>query len=170
MAEFEKSIEYILEIEKGFVNDPDDHGHATNFGITQDTLARWRKRPVSIEDVRTMDVTEAKEIYKAWWWNALDLDKISDQRVATALLDVGVNFGIVRSSKLVQQSVGAKIDGQLGPITQASINCLSRTIFLAKFIDVVQDFYVNIVIQDQTQLKFLRGWINRSQKMLSLLA
>jgi hypothetical protein len=32
-----------------FDNDPDDPGGPTNMGITQADLARWRKRPASVD-------------------------------------------------------------------------------------------------------------------------
>lgn len=56
-------IDEILRKEGGYVDDPDDAGGATNFGITQDTLAAWRKHPVTKDDVRNMSVLEAKAIY-----------------------------------------------------------------------------------------------------------
>ena len=37
-------------------------------GITQGTLAAWRGRPVSIEEVRALTEEEAREIYRANYW------------------------------------------------------------------------------------------------------
>lgn len=67
-ANFERAQALIKEFEGGFVDDPQDPGGATNFGITHTTLANWRKRPVTTLDVRNMSYEEAKAIYFSEYW------------------------------------------------------------------------------------------------------
>lgn len=45
MADSSKLVPFILSKEGGYVNDKDDSGGATNFGIT---LATWRKLAMTI--------------------------------------------------------------------------------------------------------------------------
>ena len=57
----------ILQREGGYRFVPGDRGGATNFGITQETLGRWRKlnRPATPEEVRALAKEEAEAIYYA---------------------------------------------------------------------------------------------------------
>lgn len=169
MAEFSKSIMYVLQNEGGLADVKEDRGRITKFGITQDTLTRWRGKPASDEDVKGLELDEAKAIYEKWFWSPLSLNEIKDQNVATALMDMAVNFGLARCSKFAQQATGVKVDGQLGPLSREAINKMPQHSFLLKFIDAVQDHYVNLVLSDDSQKVFLRGWINRSQKLFMLL-
>ena len=59
-------IDRLLEREGGFVNHPADRGGATNWGVTQGTLAAWRGYPVSVADVHALTRDEARaELAKA---------------------------------------------------------------------------------------------------------
>ena len=66
---FDDIIEEVLEAEGGFVNDPDDKGGATNFGVTQQSYSNFLGSPASVDDVRNMTRDEAKECYKKDWNN-----------------------------------------------------------------------------------------------------
>ena len=60
-----KIIDDILEKEGGYVNDPDDGGGPTNFGITLETLKEWRGDfTLTADDVGFMDIGEARLIYE----------------------------------------------------------------------------------------------------------
>ena len=62
--EFELALNFVLEREGGYVNDPDDKGGATNKGITQNTYNSWLKsvgKPA--KDVKNITDAEVKEIY-----------------------------------------------------------------------------------------------------------
>ena len=61
--EFNEIIEEVLEAEGGFVNDPDDLGGATNFGVTQKSYSAFLGSEASVDDVRNMTRDEAKECY-----------------------------------------------------------------------------------------------------------
>jgi lysozyme family protein len=82
--------------EGGYVDHPRDPGGATNFGITLATLREWRGRPVTKNDVRTMQRSEADAIYHAHYWNRIDGDSLLAGPDA-ALFDVAVNSGVGRA-------------------------------------------------------------------------
>ena len=82
--------------EGGYVDHPRDPGGATNFGITLATLREWRGRPVTKDDVRTMQRSEADAIYHANYWNRIDGDSLLAGPDA-ALFDVAVNSGVGRA-------------------------------------------------------------------------
>jgi lysozyme family protein len=75
--------------------------------------------------------------YKANYWNPLQLDRVTDQQVASNLFDCSVNQGdgigrrfMQKACNLVIDSVGSKmpplvVDGAIGVKTLSTINALS---------------------------------------------
>ena len=83
MAAFTTQIQnWILASEGGYVDHPSDPGGATNMGITHRTLAAWRGKPVTKQDVRNLTRVEALEIYKAQYWRTSGADRMPAARVA----------------------------------------------------------------------------------------
>ncbi len=169
MASFQQALEYVLSNEGGYGNDPNDHGGPTKCGITQQDLARWRGHPVSADDVKNLEQDEIGKIYLAWYWQPLACDKIVHQGLATAVFDVSLPSGIVRSAKFIQAAAGVPVDGHIGAETVSAINAADARALLATFIPFVQNRYIDIAIKDETQIKFLHGWLNRSQKLIALM-
>lgn len=92
---FDAYFPRLMEHEGGYVDHPSDPGGATKYGITIKTLGGWRKRPVTKGDVRQLSKSEASEIYRARYWNAIDGDKLQPGVDAVAL-DIAVNHGVGR--------------------------------------------------------------------------
>ena len=67
LVEFDEIIEVVLHHEGGYVNDPDDPGGETNFGIA--------KRSHPDVDIANLTKDGAKEIYKEQIKNAVDFCK-----------------------------------------------------------------------------------------------
>ncbi|MGL4297103.1 MAG: glycoside hydrolase family 108 protein [Aestuariivirga sp.] len=86
----------LFKHEGGYVDHPRDPGGATNWGITIDTLSRWRGRPVSKADVRALTQDEAAQIYHHEYWFRLGADNMQ-AGVDAALFDVAVNSGVGRA-------------------------------------------------------------------------
>lgn len=184
VADFEKAVLKVLKREGGYVDDPVDRGGATNYGITISTLTAWRKsqaktpeeraRLVTKDDVRKLTVTEAKEIYRERYWKPMNLDGLHEF-LAEALFDQAVNFGIGGASRRVQQTLNrafkknVTVDGQIGPMSKAALLTVPWRKFLKEFICETQDAYVRIVIANPPQMRFLAGWINRSQELMDYL-
>lgn len=175
MADFGEALKYTLDIETSkFTNDPTDHGGATKYGITLDELQEWHKEkglpPATIADVQNLTQDKATQIYQEKYWRVLHLDQIADQRVATALFDIGVNDGVGACARFAQRACGLQVDGVLGPHTAQAINGCEPRKFLGNFIAEVQNYYIGCVTHDPTQIKFLKGWLARSQKIILLIA
>lgn len=171
---FDMALDYTFANEGGFSNDKADHGGATKYGITIADLSRWRKRSVSVADVRAMLPEEAKAIYKAWYWDSLDLDNVVHTGVAIAIFDIGVVRGIGYPPKRLQQicnNHGARltVDGHIGPKTLAALNSLPNAAFLRDFSAVVEAGFRSIVAGNYSQHVFLNGWVNRAHRLLSLI-
>ncbi len=86
MADFEKAVAVVLRHEGGYVNDPDDPGGETNYGIS--------KRAYPHLDIARLTVEQAKAIYRADYWERIAGDSLTSQHYANALLDTAVNMGV----------------------------------------------------------------------------
>ena len=87
MADFDRAITFVLAQEGGYVNDPNDPGGETNFGIS--------KRAYPDVDIAGLTAEAAKGIYKRDYWDVLLLDSRS-YADAVAILDTAVNMGVSR--------------------------------------------------------------------------
>lgn len=165
---FETAVEAVLKTEGGYVDDPVDMGGATNFGITLRTLQDYRGKPVTKEDVQNLTVLEAKKIYKEMYWDRLFLDQVRDPNVAYFLFDQAVNRGPRKAIETIQKVVRVTADGIMGPLTLKSINAYNPRELLVNAVKNSQLAYVDIVLNNPQQLKFLKGWITRTHKALDL--
>lgn len=106
-----------LPHEGGYVDHPDDPGGATNMGITHRTLAAWRGVPfVSKQAVKSLSLAEATDIYRERYWNVVSGEALP-WGVDLAVFDYGVNAGPPQAARDLQRSVGAPVDGVVGPVT-----------------------------------------------------
>jgi lysozyme family protein len=172
VANFEKAVEKVLDLEKGYVNNPNDHGGETNWGIAKSTAQAYGYRG-AMKDLKR---EEAIAIYKQGYWDALRLDKVKNQLIAENLFDVRVNGGtpIVWTQRAVNTIninehgkrlwKDIKVDGKLGPITLGVLNKIAERSFLEKiFLKVFNTFrsYYFVLLSEKsvTQKEFVHGWI-----------
>jgi len=125
-------LTHVLEFEGGFSHHPSDPGGATNLGITQAALSRFRGRPVTKAEVRSLTVDEATEIYRRNYWEPCRCDELPDG-LDLAVFDCAVNQGVSRASLLLQQAAGLKPLGGIGPRTVAAANAASLEPLLIEF-------------------------------------
>ena len=157
----ETIIEDILEREGGYINLPADHGGATNFGITKATLSQYRGRPVSVDEVQRLTRTEALEIYFKLYVEKPGFLLIRDDQLRALLVDYGVNSGPVTAIKELQSAVGTDPDGVLGPRTLVALHTIGHAVAYKRLLKRRFQRLASIVLNDHSQLVFLRGWINR---------
>lgn len=173
---FPDAIAYVLPNEGGYSNRADDRGGATNFGITIATLSKWRAHPVSVDDVRTMTVDEAKAIYRQWYWSQPGFNLIKNKVIATALLDQGVLDGQATSVACAQRAANncggsLKVDGECGPNTRAALEQVDQAKFMNAFVLQLKSRFDAIVANDKsgTQIENYDGWMNRAKRLLTLI-
>ena len=167
-ARIEARIDPLIVREAGFVNDPEDSGGATKFGITQRKLAEWRRRPVTVDEVRELAEEEAREIYRADF-RAAQLDVAPDV-CEELLLDIYTNHGPGNYTRILQRALGVEVDGRVGPKTRAALAaadgprlfselCAARMEFTGRAITKNLKDDDHDGIPDHT--KFASGWLNR---------
>lgn len=109
--------------EAGFSDHPDDPGGPTNHGITQKTLAAWRKHPVTVDDVKGLPQSEARDIIASEYAAPIQFDDLPSG-LDYAVLDCSVNSGPDRAARLLQETMGmpqVAVDGLIGKQTLAKL-------------------------------------------------
>lgn len=180
MATFDAAIKLALKHEGGLVDDEDDKGGITNYGISlgyallSNDLKLFdinRDNKVDADDIREITQEEAKEIYKKEWWDKYKYFLIDDQDIANKVLDISINIGPKSTHKHLQKATNLlypsnsqlKIDGILGPKTFGAVNKACSHQLLKHFVELICDYYRNICAKNVPLRKFLRGWLNRAK-------
>jgi lysozyme family protein len=161
-------VDEIIHIEGGYVNDPDDNGRETKWGITIGT-ARKHGYTGAMKDLTK---EQAKQIYVKEYYFGYGVDKITNDHIAFELFDTAVNMGPQTSILFLQQAwnmlnfeqnLGAdlKEDGVLGPMTIQFVNKYPYPQRLHMAQNAIQmHAYVEIVRKKRSQRKFFFGWIH----------
>jgi lysozyme family protein len=149
---FEECMVIILKHEGGYVNDPDDLGGETNYGIA--------KRYFPDEDIKNMTIDRAKEIYYEKYWTPMRLDEVCNKHYVLELLDMGVNSGPINAIKLAQRILNVVVDGIIGPKTLFELNNYLGD-FVKEYKEQRIEYYKSIVERRPLNAKFLKGWLRR---------
>lgn len=118
---FQTSLAFVLKHERGLVDDPDDPGGITNFGISLRFLKSEVNRYATDQDIIRLTPEAAEELYRIHFWERC---RCGDMPAPLALVvfDCAVNQGCGAAAKLLQRSVGVTVDGVIGPITIQAVN------------------------------------------------
>jgi lysozyme family protein len=156
---FATCLAFTLKAEGGFVDNPNDPGGATNMGITLATYRTWVGDPAApVSAIQTLSQTVASAIYRGNYWNPLRADGLP-AGVDLCVFDFGVNTGIWRSGRILQQALGFaadQIDGSIGPITLAAAGKADPATLVNSLADRQETFYRSL----STFADFGRGWLN----------
>ena len=166
-----RMIDDILRREGGFVNHPNDRGGATNFGITQRTLAAARGHAVTVDDVRNLTRDEARRIYRTNYCTRPKIDRLPSL-LQPILFDMSINHGPGTAIRMLQQVLGdagqpCDVDGGIGDETIAAARRAADALGSAlvnRLVDRRVSFFETIVAGDASQGVFLRGWLNRANE------
>jgi len=163
----DKLIAEVLKNEGGYVNDPDDSGGETNFGITVG-VARANGFSGNMAD---LPLSKAIEIYKTKYWKPL-YGSIESKAIAYKLFDFGVNAGPKRAVTTLQRAMNEKTginikeDGVFGSITLSMLNSYIRErgeLFIYNaYIETIKAFYADLIRRRPKDVKYQRGWLKRT--------
>jgi len=171
----------IVAREGGFVNDPDDPGGATNFGVTIHTLRRLRPgQQIGINEVRALTREDAVEIYIEHYFHRPRLAELPEP-LWPSLFDMYVNAGAnavrILQRLLVQMGLQVAVDGVIGPMTIAAAH-RAYDMAPAHLVDAYgiarRDYYYAIADKRPASRKFARrrdggkgGWITRAEEFIA---
>ena len=166
MADVTIAINYVLKQEDSTLSGrvtsiPGDRGGRTRFGVAEKYHPELTKTGFFDTMSSEQALIIAINVYKSIYTQGLNLTKIQSQAIANALLSLAVNAGIGEAVKLAQKTLGLSEDGKLGEVTLDGLNETAPLIFLKKFGEVQNEFYVNLASKYPEDGKFLTGWLNR---------
>ena len=153
---FETVISRVFDHEGLYSDHSKDPGRKTMRGVTQKTLEQWRGEPVTEDDMKNLTEDECKQIYRAWYWNAVHGDELPTG-ADYCLMDAAVNSGPSRATKWAQSCLGVKIDGHIGPQTLKALCEADMEQFITDYMDEREQFLRSLKTWDT----FGRGWLNR---------
>lgn len=175
MSDFKIAIEKILDNEGGYVNDKNDAGGATNFGISL-RFAKAIYPNWGVDEIKNLSKESAIQIYKEHFWNKGRYGEIMNQRVATYAFDCAVNHGIKQANKFLQRAIMAvdtypslvKDDGVIGVVTLSRANSaeIDKLALWCCMKALRANFFRSLAAKNTTQKKFLDGWLKRAYEKL----
>lgn len=174
---FQYAVRFTMrpENEGGYVDNPDDGGGATNYGVTQRTLNSWLyAQGRATFPVKELDIPTAEQIYFDRYWYPYHLELIPRVGAAIAIFDAGVLFGPDVSAVRAQAALigcgatGLRTDGIIGPETASAVAAFLPSTFLAAFRDQLLLRIGDICTSRPINLQFKDGWVNRVNRYLTL--
>lgn len=174
MAKFSLALAVVLRHEGSpFVNDPNDAGGPTRYGIT---LAWAREHrldvdgdgDVDVDDLLALTPEKAGERYRIELWERYGFDRVADQTIATKLLDLAVHAGPTQAVASLQRAAnhgGARLapDGVLGPVTLAAVNGQPPADLVVRFALQQAAFYGACIQRRAANESFRWNWMERAE-------
>jgi lysozyme family protein len=164
----------LLGKEGGYVNDPNDRGGETIWGITVAVARAFGySRPM-----REMTRDEALQIYRKRYWEQPGFDRLAqiDEALAERLFDIGVNMGTAVAGKMLQRALNVlnrqaadypdiAVDGACGAMTRAALGALiakrgsaGRAVILGMVKALHSVRYIEIAEGNASQEAYEFGW------------
>lgn len=185
MLNVRQVVKEIVAREGGFVNDPDDPGGATNFGVTLATVRRLgldkdRDGDVDVADVKKLTPEDAEAVYLRHYYEGPKVDQLPEVLQAS-VFDMYVNAGS-NAVKILQRLLGqmgqrVTVDGKIGPQTIAASKVAAHAApdHLADAYGVARrNYYFRLADLRPKSRKYARsragkkgGWIKRSEEFIS---
>ncbi|SEN94689.1 Predicted Peptidoglycan domain-containing protein [Paracoccus alcaliphilus] len=185
MQSVEEIAAGIVAREGGYVDDPDDPGGATNFGVTIGTMKTLgldlnRDGRIDKQDVRALTRTQAQQIFVEHYFTRPRLAELP-QMVHASVFDMYVNAG-TNAVKILQRLItrmgfAATADGIVGPNTIAAAHDAGRAapLHLADAYGIARrNYYYALADQRPASRKYARtkaggkgGWITRAEEFIA---
>lgn len=149
---FQQIFDRLIGHEGGYVNDLQDPGGETNWGVTK----RTAQANGYTGNMKTMTRQQAYEIYRRAFWLRYNCEQMPDA-VAYQFFDAAVNHGFGNASRMLQRAVGVLDDGIIGKYSLEAINRNPISDTLMVLNGERLNFYTRLKNFD----RFGKGWVNR---------
>lgn len=177
--------EEIVAREGGFVNDPDDPGGATNFGVTIHTMRRLGldltgDGMIDADDVRALTRAQAVDIFIEHYWRRPRIEALPEMLHASVFdmyVNAGANAVRILQRLLVEMGHDLDVDGVIGPQTIRAAQAAARAApaHLADAYGIARrDYYYALADARPASRRFARrrdggkgGWIKRAEEFIS---
>jgi lysozyme family protein len=151
MIDFDTSFERLIGNEGGYVNNLQDPGGETNWGIS--------KRSYPDVDIKNLTMEGAKQIYLRDFWEPLGN---APDAVKFQAFDFAVNSGIQTAVRKLQAAIGVADDGHWGPMSAAALAAMDLNDVLMRYVAQRLRFWASL----STWGSFGKGWALRAAKGL----
>ena len=185
MPSVEEVAAQIVAREGGYVNDPDDPGGATNYGVTIGTMKSLgldlnKDGRVDATDVRMLTRAQAQQIFVEHYFRRPRLSDLPPA-VQASVFDMYVNAG-TNAVKILQRLVArmgfsATADGVIGRQTVAAAHDAAAAApdhFADAYGIARRNYYYSLADQRPASRKYARsksggkgGWITRAEEFIS---
>lgn len=175
----------IVAREGGYVNDPDDPGGATNFGVTIHTMRRLgldltHDGQVDARDVRKLTRAQAVDIFIEHYFVGPQVGQLPTP-LQPSVFDMFVNAG-GNAIKLLQRLIcdmgyPVAVDGVLGPQSIAACHKAQKAApdhMVDAYGIARRNYYFRLADRRRASRKFARtrkggkgGWIKRAEEFIS---
>lgn len=132
---FDIAFDRVIGVEGGYVNNPQDPGGETKWGIS--------KRAYPALDIANLSRDDAKAIYKRDLWDRLAADHFPDA-LQFQMLDFATNSGIETAVRYLQRAIGVADDGHWGAASAAALATKTVTDVLLALLAERLDFMTRL--------------------------
>lgn len=175
----------IVAREGGYVNDPDDPGGATNYGVTIHTMRRLGldlngDGRVSAQDVRQLTRQQAEEIFINHYFRRPGIARLPEPLQASVFdmyVNAGANAVKILQRLLRQMGQQLDVDGAIGPHTVAATNAAYAAApnhLVDAYGIARRNYYFRLADKRPASRKYARtraggkgGWIKRAEEFIS---
>ncbi len=175
----------IVRREGGYVNDPDDPGGATKYGVTIHTMRRLgldltRDGKVDARDVQALSAQQAVDIFKDHYFvrpRIGALPRVLQASVFDMYVNAGANAVKILQRLLAEFGFPVTVDGEIGPQTiEASQKAVAKAPeFIADAYGIARrNYYYRLADRRISARKYARrrdggkgGWITRAEEFIS---
>lgn len=180
MANFNEAFDITMGHEGGYTNDPDDAGGETYRGIARNYHPHWSGWNIIDDTKPNIDNAQldpyVRNFYEDKFWDINRLDEFKSQAIANEMFDTGVNMGVGRAAKFLQESLNylnrnedsytdLVVDGNIGPASLRALEYIQHhgdEEILLIMLNVCQGrHYMEYMKKSPTQEKYARGWFKR---------
>ncbi len=177
--------EEIVAREGGYVNDPDDPGGATNFGVTIHTMRRLgldldENGAVDARDVKLLTRNQAVGIFIEHYFERpriKGLPEVLQASVFDMYVNAGSNAVKILQRLLLQMGFDVAVDGQIGPQTRRIAHEAERVAprYIADAYGIARrNYYYALADRRPASRKYARrrnggkgGWITRAEEFMN---
>lgn len=176
MANFDKIVGVTFGHEGGFQNYPNDSANycggkliGTNRGISAQGYAAFYGVCPTVEQIKALTESQARQIYKAKYWDKLSLDNVKNDSVAALMFQYIIGSGASQISDIkdvANKTAGSKLfvlnDNYMTVKDAEKINGLNQAKFWENLKAWRMAFYDRLVASNPTKYgPFLKGWQRR---------
>lgn len=170
----ELALKFTLQFEGGYVNDPDDPGGKTNYGVTEAVFNMAKKQGiVKSRSVEGLTKEEAERVYEELYFKPIRCHEMPSW-VAVMVFDTAVNQGLAIAGKILQRALkdvgfNVVVDGKVGDKTIEVIKRLEGSGREKQFIVWFATYralrYLEVITKNDKLIKFAKGWFRRVSAM-----